>query len=79
MPEPSRFVPVERACVCDLNFRRTVDLTCRSCGRRGEVSVMVLQEHLSGDALVKNLGAKFRCTKCGHRGAEIDVRRALGR
>jgi DNA-directed RNA polymerase subunit M/transcription elongation factor TFIIS len=79
MPEPARFVPVERARVCDLNFRRTVDVTCRKCRYRSEVSVMILREHLSGDAPVRTLGRQFRCTKCGHRGADIDPRRALGR
>jgi hypothetical protein len=79
MPEPARFVPVERARVSDLNFRRTVDVTCRKCRHRAEVSVMLLKVNLRDNALVKTLGRQFRCSECGHRGAELDTRRALGR
>jgi hypothetical protein len=79
MPEPARFIPPERARVGDLNLRRTVDVTCRKCRYRSEVSVVVLREHLSGNAPLRTLGRQFRCTQCGHRGAEIDPRRALGR
>jgi DNA-directed RNA polymerase subunit M/transcription elongation factor TFIIS len=72
-------VPVERARVCDLNFRRTVDVTCRKCRHRSEVSVVLLRENLRDDAPLRTLGRQFRCTQCGHRGAVIDPRRALGR
>jgi len=33
---------------------------------------------LDPSPFVTRLEREFRCTRCGHRGAEIDARRALG-
>jgi predicted RNA-binding Zn-ribbon protein involved in translation (DUF1610 family) len=78
MPEPPRMIPLHVARVTDLRIGRLVALRCRRCGRVAELAVARLRQKLRRDAFVRHLGAQFRCTACGHKGAEIDARRALG-
>jgi hypothetical protein len=78
MPEPPHMIPLYVARVADLRINGLVAARCRSCGHVAELSVARLREKLRRDAFVRHLGAQFRCTACGHKGAEIDARRALG-
>jgi predicted RNA-binding Zn-ribbon protein involved in translation (DUF1610 family) len=78
MPEPPRMVPLYIARVADLRVRQAVSITCRSCGHVAELAAIQLRERLPRDAFIKHLGPQFRCQLCGHKGAEVDARRALG-
>ena len=78
MPEPRNMVPLYVARVGDLRFGFFVMITCRSCGHAAEISATHLRQWLPRDAFVKHLGPQFRCKQCGHKGAEVDARRALG-
>jgi transcription elongation factor Elf1 len=78
MPEPRDMVPLYVARVADLRRGRVVALTCRSCGHVAELPVDELRRHLEPSDLVKHLGPQFRCRRCGHKGAVIDARQALG-
>jgi hypothetical protein len=42
------------------------------------VPALALRERLPRDEFVKHIGVRFRCQQCGHKGAEIDARGALG-
>jgi predicted RNA-binding Zn-ribbon protein involved in translation (DUF1610 family) len=78
MPEPPRMIPLYVARVADLQMGRNVAARCRSCGHVAELAVARLRQKLRRDAFVRHLGARFRCTACGHKGAEIEARHALG-
>jgi hypothetical protein len=78
MPEPPNMVPLFAARVADLRQGHYVVATCGACAHQGEVAVVVLRLRLNASMFVKRLGRTFRCTQCGHRGATIDARRALG-
>ena len=71
-------IPLYVARVTDLRVGHFVSVTCRSCGHVAEVAAIRLRERLPRDAFVKHLGPQFRCEQCGHKGAEVDARRALG-
>jgi hypothetical protein len=71
-------VPLYVARVVDLRHGLTVAVTCRACGHVVELPVTKLKERLPRDEFVKRLGPQFRCQLCGHKGAEVDARRALG-
>ncbi len=78
MPEPPRMIPLYVARVADLRIDRLVSVRCPGCGHVAELAVARLRQTLRRDAFVRHLGAQFRCTSCGRKGAEIDARRALG-
>ena len=78
MPEPPRLVPLYIARVADLRYGSAVSVTCRRCGHIAEIAATVLRARLPPSAFVKHLGPQFRCQSCGHKGAELDGRQALG-
>jgi ribosomal protein L37E len=78
MPEPPHMVPLYVARVADLRVGRFVAVTCRRCGHVAELSVVQLREKLSPNGFIKHLGPQFRCRQCGHKGAQVDARSALG-
>ena len=78
MPEPPRMVALYIARVADLRHGRAVSVTCRRCGHVAEIAATVLRARLPPFAFVKHLGPRFRCQLCGHKGAELDARHALG-
>ena len=78
MPESPRMVPLYIARVVDLRFGKSISVRCRACGHVAELSAATLREKLPRDAFIKHLGPQFRCWLCGHKGAELDARRALG-
>jgi hypothetical protein len=78
MPESPRMVPLYIARVMDLRFGNSIAVRCRACGHVAELSVTKLREKLPRESFVKHLGAQFRCRLCGHKGADLDARRALG-
>ena len=71
-------VPLYVARVADLRRGRAVSVTCRGCGHVAELAVDELRKLLAPSELVKHLGPRFRCRRCGHKGAVVDARRALG-
>ena len=79
MPEPPRtIVPLYIARIADLRHGACVSVKCLNCGHVAELAAMQLRERLPRDGFVKHLGSQFRCQQCGHKGAEVDARRALG-
>jgi hypothetical protein len=78
MPEPPNMVPLYVARVADLRYGKSLSVTCRHCGHVAEIAVSWLRPLLPLRGFVKHLGPHFRCRQCGHKGAEIDARRALG-
>jgi hypothetical protein len=78
MPEPPRMVPLYVARVADLRVGTFVGVICRNCGHVAEVAVVALRGRLPPHMFVKHLGPQFRCQLCGHKGADVDARRALG-
>jgi hypothetical protein len=78
MPEPPRMVALYVARVADLRHGRAISVTCRRCGHVAEIAATVLRARLPSSAFVKHLGPQFRCQLCGHKGAELDARQALG-
>jgi hypothetical protein len=78
MPESPRMVPLYIARIMDLRFGNSIAVRCRACGHVAELSVTKLREKLPRESFVKHLGPQFRCQLCGHKGAELDARRALG-
>jgi hypothetical protein len=52
--------------------------TFEDCGHVAEVSTMILRERLPPHGFVKQIGPLFRCLACGHKGADVDARHALG-
>jgi DNA-directed RNA polymerase subunit RPC12/RpoP len=78
MPEPPRMVPLYIARIADLRVGQTVSITCRRCRHAADLAAVHLREWLPRDVFVKQIGPRFRCRKCGHKGAEVDARRALG-
>ncbi|HZS85663.1 MAG TPA: hypothetical protein VFA50_22540 [Stellaceae bacterium] len=78
MPESPRMVPVYLARIADLRVGARVSVRCASCGHTAELAAMVLRERLSLDLLVKRLGPQFRCRNCGHKGARVNAKEALG-
>jgi hypothetical protein len=71
-------VPLYVARVADLRVGKSVAVTCRNCGHVAEVPAVVLRAKLAPHDFVKQLGPQFRCEQCGHKGADVDARRALG-
>jgi len=71
-------IPRYIARVADLRVGQAVSIRCRACGHVAEVAATQLRERFPRDASVKHLGPQFRCQLCGHKGAEVDARRALG-
>jgi hypothetical protein len=71
-------VPLYIARVADLRVGTMVGVTCRKCGHLAEVPTLTLRERLPRDEFVKQIGVRFRCQHCGHKGAEVDARNALG-
>lgn len=71
-------VPLYIARVADLRHGRAISVTCRKCGHVAEIAVTWVREPLQPSDFVKHLGPQFRCQQCGHKGAEVDARRALG-
>ena len=55
-----------------------VGIVCQKCGHVAEVPALSLRERLPRDEFVKHIGVRFRCQRCGHKGADIDARGALG-
>ena len=78
MPESPRMVPLYIARVIDLRIGNSVAVRCRACGHVAGLPVAKLREKLPRNGFVKHLGPQFRCQICGHKGAEVDARRALG-
>ena len=78
MPESPRMIPLYAARVADLRHGDLVSITCRACGHVTEIAASVLRARLPRHAFVKHLGPQFRCKQCGHKGADVDARRALG-
>lgn len=71
-------VPLYTARVADLRHGRAISVTCRKCGHVAELAVDCLRQRLAAYSFVKHLGPQFRCRQCGHKGAAVDARWALG-
>jgi hypothetical protein len=71
-------VPLYIARIADLRVGTKVGVICQKCGHLAEVSALTLRERLPRDEFVKHIGVRFRCQRCGHKGAQIDARGALG-
>jgi hypothetical protein len=78
MPEPANMVPLYAARVADLRRGAVIVVTCRACEHVAELSVEELRRRVLASAFVKHLGHRFRCRRCGQRGATLDARQALG-
>jgi hypothetical protein len=71
-------VPIYAARVADLRQGTFIVARCMHCRHEAELAVTMLRQRLRLTACVKHLGARFRCTECGRKGAELDTRGALG-
>jgi hypothetical protein len=78
MPESSRMVPLYVVRIADLRVGRMVDVVCQKCGHVAEVRALTLRERLPRDEFVKHIGIRFRCQRCGHKGANVDAPGVLG-
>jgi hypothetical protein len=79
MPEPPYSVLQHDARISDLRPDGRVSVKCRRCSWTVEMTGEQLLERLSGHERVRQVGDRFRCKRCGNRGAVLDARRALVR